>query len=231
MSSDTSYLLRLNEGKSLVEKCDLLKDAILKQNRNRSCIKRNIKNIVEFKSYVDEILCRQEYDILLKDDSFFQFERNMRGDQVVYKYVFMQNPLIKISFDDYCKKYQIDLEYEDIDCIKDIYNEDESEEVCKMLNFPLYIRYDVDDRGYIPNLHSYSHLHIGVSEDIRIPVSKILTPPAFVNLVIKMVYPSNWKHIISASLNDSKIYDFKRLCEKLPDKFWNSCELRDVFLT
>lgn len=212
MSSDTSYLLRLNEGKLLVEKCDLLKDAILKQNRNRSCIKRNIENIAEFKSYVDEILFRQEYDILLKDDSFFQFERNMRGDQIVYKYVFMQNPLIKISFDDYCKKYQIDLEYEDIDCIKDIYNEDESEEVCKMLNFPLYIRYDVDDRGYIPNLHSYSHLHIGVSEDIRIPVSKILSPPAFVNLVIKMVYPSNWKHIISASLNDSKIYDFKRLC-------------------
>ena len=113
----------------------------------------------------------------------------------------------------------------------DMYMELTKEDTYKMLQFPLYLRYDVDEKGYVPNLHSYAHLHIGVVEDVRLSVSKILTPSTFVNLVLKMIYPDNWKNILSESKTNPDIYNFKRLCDDIPLNLWQSCEQKDIYLT
>ncbi len=231
MTSESSFIIRLNEAKSLIEKSGLLKEAILKHGRVRSVIKRHIENIKQYKEFVDEILYRNEYDILLCDDSFFQFDRSSINGKIVYKYVFMQNPGIRMPFNEYCINNGIDLEDENIEYYREIYDDDETEYFYKMLQFPLYLRYDVDDKGYVPNLHSYAHLHIGLSEDVRLPVSKILTPPTFVNLVLKMIYPDNWEIILSESVRDSDIYNFKKLCNDISDNLWQPCEQKDVYLT
>lgn len=231
MISESSFIIRLNDAKLLIEKSGLLKESILKRGRVRSVIKRHIKDVKQYKEYVDEILLRNEYDILLYDDSFFQFDRNCNDGKIIYKYVFMQNPGVRMPFNEYCIKNEIDLEDENIDYYREIYDNDETEDSYKMLQFPLYLRYDVDDKGYVPNLHSYAHLHIGLSEHVRLPVSKILTPPTFVSLVLKMLYPDNWRNILSESLKDFDIYNFKQLCNNISGDLWQSCEQKDVYLT
>ena len=231
MKSENSFIIRLEEVKSLLDKSGLLKHAIMKHDRKRTVISRHIENVKQFKEFVDEVLLKNEYDFLLCDDSFFQFDRICSGEKIVYKYVFIQNPGIRIPFDEYCFKNEIDLEDENIDYYKEIYDDDETEDTYKMLQFPLYLRYDVDEKGYVPNLHSYAHLHIGVVEDVRLSVSKILTPSTFVNLVLKMIYPDNWKNILSESKTNPDIYNFKRLCDDIPLNLWQSCEKKDIYLT
>ena len=117
MKSENSFIIRLEEVKSLLDKSGLLKHAIMKHDRKRTVIRRHIENVKQFKEFVDEVLLKNEYDFLLCDDSFFQFDRICSGEKIVYKYVFIQNPGIRIPFDEYCFKNEIDLEDENIDYV------------------------------------------------------------------------------------------------------------------
>ena len=229
MSGNSKFLLLQQEAVNLLEYCALHKDSIIKANRQRNIIKREINTLQAFIEYVDAVLYSYDFDILLPDDSFFQFNKYSINGEEVYRYVFMQNPKRKISFDEFCVKNGIDKNDGYIDSIREIYDDDESPEVMTLIQFPLYLRFDVDKKGYNPNLHSYAHLHVGTFGDARIPARQILTPPAFVSMVIKMIYPNNWERMLNLQ-KGNQLYDFKRQCQKVEKTYWNIMEDRDIFL-
>jgi len=177
--------------------------------------KVSIKNSY-FKAYSTG-LENYDYDILLTDQSYLQFEFKKNENEASSRYSFFHNPIEFIDYNGYVENQinQFDLN-ETIDeigmLLEDEYGQFLSEQEL-VSNFTT-IRYDLDYTNYRPLIHSVSHLHIGHNNNVRIPLDKIISPLKFLVFVIKHVYYSQWsnkvendyEYIISL-LNQSKIGD------------------------
>lgn len=225
-----SFIIHMESAIKIVSACKLLKAKIAKTGRDRFAIKRNISSLEEYNQYIHEVYNTTDYDILLKDDSFFQFDQRIEGAKTSYRYVYMQNSVRKMTFEEFCEKYGYTLSDADIDEIELYFDEQAGDDAFVPNVFPLYLRYDVSDIGYKANIHSYAHLHIGTSSDVRLPVGKILTPDAFVSLCLKLAYPDTWGRKMVEDPHVSELYNFKRLCEDIPSNFWTENERKDIFL-
>lgn len=192
--------------KLLLKKLNLLKSNQFDINRIYSeeakCIARKCK----YKELYDYIIAHFEYDILLNDDSWFQFKK--KSDE--YRYAFMKNPQKIKSLKDFITENGLEEEDNTID-LEDLY--ESSLETEYIQSTELYLRYDVSPKGYAPNVHSYSHLHFGLNE-MRLPCSKILTPVMFTELVIKTAYPNEWQKAIENKTINDGYYTFKNYCKK-----------------
>ena len=228
--NEASFLIHLNSAIKIVSTCKLLKDKIAKTGRDRFAIKRTISSLEDYNNYIQEVYDMMDYDILLNDDSFFQFDQKIEGSKISYRYVYMQNSVRKMTFEEFCEKYGFSQNEADIDDIEIYYEEQAGDDAFIPNIFPLYLRYDVSDIGYKPNVHSYAHLHIGTSGDVRLPVGRILTPDAFVSMCLKLAYPEIWDKKIVQDPHVAELYNFKHLCENIPSKYWIKDEERDVFL-
>ena len=196
-----------------------------------------ISSIEDYCAYVNDLQMKGEYDILLEDNSMFQFCKSKKeiyldGKKRKYdhfKYCFFQSPAIKMSFEEYCKDWKDEEISDNLDYLREMY---ELEENVILDTFPLYLRYDVDYKGYFPNCHSYAHLHIGFKEGYRMPVSIILTPKAFVCMSLKLVYSDKWKDkIVSHSNVRERIYSgLKNQCFRDKNPHWDRCEEDDLFI-
>jgi hypothetical protein len=175
-----------------------------------------------------------DYEILLKDDSIFQFTWNENK----LRYAFIQNPTTYVSKDEFLAKIYtpedlLQLSDEDyIDLIENI-NDWEYEQffIEQSLNLESnIIRYDLDSKGYLPLIHPYSHLHIGVNQNLRIPCSKILTPLKFVIFAIKNTYYDQWKDAFRTENFSQKVRDSKATCINVPPQYWQAEERFELFL-
>ena len=92
------------------------------------------------------------------------------------------------------------------------------------------MRYDVSAKEYKEGTHPYSHLHIGIHNEIRIPISLLLTPEMFTEFVVKMVYRQEWLKF----KDDNYFVDFhnssKSKCDEIDLKFWSEIDKKDLFL-
>lgn len=234
--NNSLFIMSIKEAAKVCEDCGVLKSYIRPSSFN--VVKPDIKNFSDYKTYVNELLIRGEYDILLSDDSLFQFEINLNKSITVdgkkvkydyYKYTFAQASERRLGFDEYM---------EGIDRSSPDYNEElyremyENDSPLGENYSPFYIRYDVDYKGYLPNSHSYAHMHLGFKEGYRMPVSLILTPKAFVCMVLKLVYSTQWKEkIISDSGTKARTYSaLKTQCLNEPNKYWTSEERVDLYI-
>ena len=77
------------------------------------------------------------------------------------------------------------------------------------------------------NIHAYSHLHIGLNNEIRIPVGIQITPLAFTMFVVRHVYYDIWVYAVSNSKVDM---NHKLKCEELPSDLWTDAEKKMLFL-
>lgn len=169
------------------------------------------------------------YDLLLTDNSIFQFHK----EQEDMRYCFMQNPKVKVSWEEYLHTNNCaieDLEPEELELLRGCYDNGDDDSCYRIVNNPVYFRYDLSGSQYREGLHPYSHLHIGLHNEIRLPISKILTPEMFAQFAIKMAYPELWKE----KMDDSKIVEFnrtvKKACEDLPKEKWSEIDKYDLFL-
>lgn len=205
-------------------------------NDERKVVMPIIKSIDDYSNYVTKLQERGEYDILLSDESMFQFEKMKRSTVIdkktvkfdYYRYCFIQSPFRRISFEEFCDG----ISNEDIAINGEWYREMYEHECDKeQNNFPLYIRYDVDLNGYRPNCHSYAHLHIGFYKGFRMPVSLLLTPRAFVCLALKLAYSNRWEEeIVSHSRIKERVYAaMKNQCDN-KNPYWESSEKNDLYL-
>ncbi|MDQ0965989.1 hypothetical protein QFZ20_001392 [Flavobacterium sp. W4I14] len=94
-----------------------------------------------------------------------------------------------------------------------------------------YFRYDASSTGYSPLIHSFSHLHIGLNQNVRIPVSLLLTPLKFTKFSIKNTYFDQWKKYALGRVDlDKELGEIKKHCMKLSGTQWNSIEENELYI-
>lgn len=195
---------------------------LAKQNRHRVIYDCAIKNL--------------DYDIILKDDSIFQFKYD--NDEI--RYAFIQNPITFITKEEYLEHYfhkedLLEMDEIELDELLKGISDFEYEQFLneQELNITAnIIRYDASNLGYTPLLHSFSHIHIGNNQDLRIPLDKIITPLKFSKFCIKNSFYPLWKNYFKKN-NEFKdeIKLAKSKCSNLPSNKWKEIEKNELYLT
>ncbi len=181
---------------------------------------------------------KYDYDYLLHDQSFFQFQFKPNFNQDGFpniRYAFFQNPQKFITYKDFLIESDL-LENEEAeekigDSFQDLYEQYLIEQQLNLKSS--CIRFDVDFDNYRPLIHSVAHLHIGHSNDIRIPCDKLLTPEKFTLFVLKQTYYSYWRELIqneSSAILDC-LNSSKEKCFPLESGKWNEKEKKELFIT
>lgn len=193
---------------------------------------RNNKHIEIYNTIRDNL----DYEILLSDDSFFQFSYSPN----YLRFSFIQNPRFNCSKYDYLK---ICFPDDDLNSLMEneiagLIDENEYEQFLneQEINSNLiYFRYDYDKTGYNPLLHACSHIHIGLNENLRIPSSIILTPLEFVIFAVKQCHYDVWKlyhENITIHNVEEKLFSSKKGCMQITDKsIWNPIEKNELYLS
>lgn len=183
----------------------------------------------DYKKIYDVAMEKSDYDILLKDSSFFQFsyEKNKDNEINEIRYAYYNIPY---DVDDYYKFLKKQgFHYEEVgDEFLDIYEQYISEAQLKSQVIP--IRYDYDILRCKPIIHASSHLHIGHNNDIRIPCDKVLSPQTFVSFVIRHVYFEDYKN----KVEDDKFKElYLNKCNIINDteNILNSEEKSDIYIS
>ncbi|TYQ13103.1 UNVERIFIED_CONTAM: hypothetical protein Cloal_4152 [Acetivibrio alkalicellulosi] len=163
-----------------------------------------------------------DYDYILTDDSFFQFSCTLNNEDLEtgsIRYAYFQNPREYPTYNDFLKENGFSYH----DCGDELLFEYEQEIAESKFRAVIYpIRYDYDYKLYKPIHHAISHLHIGHESNIRITLSKIITPEKFVIFVLRNIYRKHW----SKAFNNSQ--EFRELCMKCKLK---CAEVKDMFFS
>lgn len=61
------------------------------------------------------------------------------------------------------------------------------------------IRYDLDRNAYRTCVHPAAHIHIGLSNEVRLATRREFSPVAFVLFVIRQAYPAHWERLLEFS--------------------------------
>lgn len=236
LMNDAVFTMSINESIKVCQDCKVYKGQC-SSDEERKVVMPPIGSLDDYAKYVIELQTRGEYDILLTDESMFQFEKLKKTIPVnnkpvkydYFRYCFIQSPTKKISFEDYCDGIDEDEIKQNEEYYREMYENDNNQ---VYNNFPLYLRYDVDLKGYNPNSHSYAHLHIGFFDGFRMPVSILLTPKAFVCLALKLAYPESWKEeVVSHSNIKERVYAaLKSQCLNDKNPYWEPTEENDLYL-
>lgn len=181
----------------------------------------------DYKVLYQNLVDNRDYDILLKDDSLMQMSFQ-NGES---RLMFIQNPQMFISFEEFLSSIDLEVHEDQMDEALGLYDDDYHQALeCMGLNSgATYMRYDVDSRGRKnkENIHAYTHLHIGLNNNIRIPVGKYMTPFSFTVFVIRHVYLKLWAEGLGKGIIDM---NHKHLCEELPLDLWTEIERKDFYL-
>lgn len=183
-----------------------------------------------YQSMADEL----DYDILLKDDSMLQF--NLMDGKL--RLLYIQNPVNFITVEDFVVAYHgedLNGEYS-IEDLCNIYQSDydqylETQHANKSV---VYMRYDEDEKDYMPMIHSYTHLHIGVGNKIRIPFKMKITPMSFMLFVFQQVYYDLWAKEFKKSPNENKFFPYirqKQFSVQLSNHQWTALEDELFFIS
>ena len=186
-----------------------------------------------YKLMYDTAVNHVDYNFMLEDGSIFQFEKEENDD---LRYAFIQTPYNYISFSDFLLSYydekDIPTGFEELQLLKSSY-ENEYEQMLAERGYNSkvsYFRYDVDSVRYMPNIHSYAHLHVGIGNDIRIPCASILTPVAFVVFVIKQTYKESWENCLKDEVRKKKILHYAQDRVLLDAERWKNIERQELAL-
>ena len=153
-----------------------------------------------------------DYDFVLFDGSFLQFSVTGHANNEIIRYAYFPNPRSHRTY----YEFLIDNETT-YDEAGDMFTEEYEQYVseARLKNIVTPIRYDYDYDAYAKDSHHpASHLHIGLEENVRIPISKIITPQVFLLLVIRNIYFDHWKH---AQLDDTFRNIAERAKQQCPD--------------
>ncbi len=169
-------------------------------------------------------LKNSDYDIILEDNSFFQFT-TMQPTDIHYSFFHKIERIL--SYEEFEERY---LTEENIDSIAQEY-----EMYISTDKNPTYfcpIRYDVAEREYKEGMHAYAHLHIGAETQIRIPMDKVIKPLEFVDFVVKHTYKEKWD---DAFIHNDKfrtlVKKIKKQSNKVVSKYFTDDEKLQLYIT
>lgn len=216
-----------NESISLIKQLGLFKDENVHQYIPYSSTCAAYSRGTDYRELYQNFIDNRDYDILLSDDSLIQMSR-VNGES---RFVYIQNPQRIVSFESFLIDNGFDLTLESVSELKGVFSDDYSQvlEGMPLNSGAVYFRYDEDSRGRKnnENVHAFAHLHVGLNNDIRIPVSVHMIPQAFVAFVIRHVYYDVWTEAIR---NSQIALDYKERCPNLPEVLWTEVEKQDFYL-
>lgn len=171
-----------------------------------------------------------DFDILLDDQSIFQFsyKENIEEQIVKIRYAYYEPPIDVISYSEFLENLGLDIKICG-DIFTEEYEQYKSESKLKMSVTP--IRYDYDMELFKELEHPVSHIHIGHQNEIRLPVSVIMSPKAFVAFVIRQVYRGKWVSCISNEFFYEIYKNCKNACTILDQMYFTEKEKRDFYIT
>ena len=148
----------------------------------------------DYKNLYLTAMKNSDYDILLIDDSFFQFSYDKGKKKVRYQY--FPNPFENMTYEKFLKEH-----FENTENISESYLPEYEQYIEEntdvKINKNFSIRYDYDEREHKKYIHPISHLHIGSNNSTRIPIDYIITPQLFVYITCMLMYEEGWKKIAS----------------------------------
>ena len=134
-----------------------------------------------------EGLKQRDYNFLLTDYSYFQFQLRSAGQQFEIRYGFYPNPFEVQTYEAFCEANECDPYLSDS---HELYLQSLEDMIER--NWVPPFRYEVSFDQYKELAHPTSHLHIGRHDANRWPVERILTPLAFTLLIAKHYYGPAW---------------------------------------
>lgn len=215
----------------LLKKLNLLREDNLHQNYGYIQKNYNHPAVQIHADIYRPIIEYQDYDILMYDYSVIQLSID---DNNLPRMVYVQNPLHYVGFEEYLCSINFIFEKADLTHLRYMFKEeyDQFRSEQKPIPNPVYFRYDVDpvSRKNNENIHAYAHLHVGLNNNIRIPVGLELTPFSFVIFILRHVYYDNWVRIIRDKLITDDDLKYKSKCNELPLTLWTEVEKQSLYI-
>lgn len=226
--TEGTFWCSYDESVSLLKELGMLTEDNRHQGMSYSPECKDYSRSNDYSDIYQNLIDHRDFDIQLYDDSFLQMSLS-DGES---RYTFIQNPQEYLPFEKFLEINGLDKSPEPIDELRSLLTEDyeKTQAMMKINSGAVYMRYDMDQRGRKnnENVHAYSHLHIGLNNDIRIPVGIHLTPLAFTMFVVRHVYYDIWVYAIRNSKIDM---EFKVHCNDLPNSLWTNKEKKMLFLS
>lgn len=175
-----------------------------------------------------EAVAQFAYDLLLVDDSFFQFSYSTDSDgAVTLRYAFLQQPFDFPTYEGFLQEYG----FEPSEVGDAFLGEFEQALTEADLNTgAVSLRYDYCESTYRPGCHSVSHLHVGWNNEIRVPVHCYATPVAFVLFALRHVYPRIWAGLLDQTDFAETVRQAKRLCPELESEHLTELDSTQLYL-
>ncbi len=169
-----------------------------------------------------------DYDFLLVDQSYFQFQFSQTQEGMAIRYAFFQNPLNFVTYEDFLNDFGIaEEEAKEVD-LRAEYEQYLNEQ--SLSNQYTTLRYDYDEIGYRPLIHAVSHLHIGFNNNVRIPLNKVISPIRFLLFVLKHVYLNEWSELCKSDYIRTKLTQCRSNDQLLEVVKWQEVERLDMHL-
>ena len=170
------------------------------------------------KSYTERL-----YDFQLSDGSLLQFRSGV-GKKTDHSYAYLDSPYqYRPTFDEFLSQF----DEEDIFRIQrdyDLLDSDVKQDVTP-------IRYDYAPDQYTIGRHPASHIHFGHGNQIRVATRNVLTPLAFLLLVIRQCYPNQWVHLLMDKETNNLCRNVREVLVAVPDTHWGNYDDWELFLS
>lgn len=222
----SSYQVSVRQLKHLLKKIDLLKAGYDK----KGLFSADFLNQSKKGNYIDiytTAIRNFDYDILLFDDSIIQFSyRDSSAAKKTIRYAYYQFPFDIPSYKDYLK--ESGLSYDEVgDYFLEAYDQEVAE--AEINSRALAIRYDFSLREYSPASHPASHFHLGLNNDLRLPIAYYLTPMMFGIFTLKQVYYERWNIFMANTFFRRTFEKCKGDCKKLEELCFNESDKKELY--
>jgi hypothetical protein len=171
------------------------------------------------KSYLEQWQAALEnkwFHIKMEDHSLFLFNEGTSPS-----YSFIHCPLDVITFNDFLKslgqennpsnRRRLGTQYAEV------------LETASERRHVTPIRFDYDENGYRPGVHPVAHIHVGLSNQVRISTNK-MSAVSFVLFVMRHMYPSCWETLLARSSMRSFVSSIREPSTKVPQKYWDALD-------
>jgi hypothetical protein len=186
-------------------------------------------NIEEYQVAYQNAVDTFGYDFLLFDESIIQFSQLKDPDDgsMIIRYTYYECPYNFISYDEYLTMNGFS--YPEVgEEFREEYEQYLSE--AKLKTHHNYIRYDYNGKEYQEAVHPASHLHVGLSGSMRIPICMVITPYIFSLFVVKQCYYDRWKYLMTDSAFRKVVQTSKVHCSLLNATEFGEFDKAELYL-
>jgi hypothetical protein len=108
---------------------------------------------------------------------------------------------------------------------------DEAIDTANLRKYVTPIRYDRDFGSYRQGIHPAAHIHIGLDNNVRLALSREMTPWSFLLFIIRQRYPENWERLLGGTFSKSLRNSVRDNLPLVPIKYWDGHDFSEIALS